>query len=119
MIPSVLDLSRAVDFLECRFRWTLLPDHRALAECRWAAEALEPSVKDEPAAIFFAFADADYRLGDARLLLPPLLARNQARLLGLRLLAGPEELDALRDDIAAGKVSYNDARVWFAMRLSM
>ena len=50
-------------------------------------------------------------------MLPDLLARNQARAVGLELVATPDEQRALRLRIAEGGVPFEEVRAWFGDRL--
>lgn len=117
MIPSILSLLQAASWVERRYGFVEGPSHRTIFDCYWAADGLNPTEHDEPAALFFVFCSEEQRLGRVWRVLPKILAQNQARSLGLQLVATEEDLDALRDAVADGKATYEEVRAWFAERI--
>ncbi len=117
MIPKLLALRRAADYVERRYGWDDGPDDRTLFECYWEVIELKPTEREEPGALFFVFSRAEYRLGRSWRVLSRLLAENQARALNLRLAATRAEVEQLRDAVADGKARYEEVRDWFTERL--
>ena len=72
---------------------------------------------DEPASIFFAFADRRRAFPFAWKLMAVLLARRQAALNGLSLDSTASELDALCIDVLYQHASWETIRAWFTLRL--
>lgn len=70
--------------------------------------------RDEPAALFFACALRSRAFGSAAHDLLPLIARNQARALGLRLDLDDVVLAILHARVALGAVTFDELRAVFA-----
>ena len=117
MIPALRHILGTYTFLARRHGWKAPLDQILVQGCLKEARQLAPTERDEPAALFYVFSKAWARLGDACAVLPDLLARNQARAVGLELAATPEEQRALRLRIAEGGVPFEEVRGWFGERL--
>lgn len=93
-------------------------DEPALAEALDHASDLASSAeRDEPAALFFACASRSRALGGAAHDLMPLIARNQARSLGLRLDVEDVVLAILHARVALGAIGFEELRDAFAAAL--
>lgn len=82
-----------------------------------AARACVTSASDEPVAVFFAFSAFPRCFPGAWRMMTTLLTINQARALGLRLHAGPDELHELMISVAARRSDFAAVREWFSTRL--
>jgi len=117
VIPALRHILGTYTFLARRHGWKAPLDQLLVQSCLKEARQLAAGEQDEPAALFYVFSKAWARLGDACAVLPDLLARNQARAVGLELVASPDEQRALRLRIAEGGVPFDDVRAWFGERL--
>ena len=101
-------------------RWQRVPicDPAAIhACCEWAEALADGASDDEPASIFFAFADRRRAFLFAWKLMAVLLARRQAALNGFSLDSTASELDALCIDVLYKHASWETIRAWFTLRL--
>lgn len=81
------------------------------------ARALARWPIDEPAALFFAFAQRPRAVPKLSAKTALFLARDQVRALGLGLSVADDELRELRMRIVERRVTYEDVRAWFAERI--
>jgi len=72
---------------------------------------------DEPAALFFASARRGRILGPVALLAIPLVAREQARVMGFELDVDDAELALLRLRVVKSAIDFDELKDWFAARL--
>jgi hypothetical protein len=117
VIPALRHIIGTHTFLARRHGWKAPLDEIMVQGCLKEARQLASAEREEPAALFYVFSKAWQRLGDACAVLPDLLSRNHARVVGLELTASPEEQRALRMRIAEGGVTFDEVRDWFGARL--
>ena len=115
MIPPATRLQRDCVFLHLRYGYAV-PRLPVFDAARDEAVALAGDRRDEPAALFFAFARRPADLGENWPLLPALLAKNHAARLGLELRATPAELHTLSMDLCLEGLAFEDVRGFFAAR---
>ncbi|MFO0762246.1 MAG: hypothetical protein U0359_37750 [Byssovorax sp.] len=121
MIPPLDEVRAAHVFLARRFDLSRRLDEVAVAEALREADALAGGrIRDEPAALLFAFTKRPRKLGDAWQRLPLMLAENLARKadMELRLDVRDVELEELRLRVAVRSATFDDVRAWVAERLS-
>jgi hypothetical protein len=118
MIPSVENVVAAHAFLARRYRVTGQVRGAAVeGALREAAERSAGRERDEPAAIFFAFARRPKICRGIWHQLPALLAVNQARAVGLRLDVSLETVARLRLDTVVDGATFEAVRDWFEKHL--
>ncbi len=117
----ILDAGEVVlgyPFVAQRFGRVALCDPQAVEDCcNRAAELAGGSERDEPAALFYAFAGRRRAFPFAWKLMADILARRQAEVNGLRLLASRDEIGALCLEVLHRRVDYSRVRGWFRERL--
>jgi hypothetical protein len=72
--------------------------------------------EDEPAALFFACARRGRLLGPVAVLAIPLVAREQARVVGFELEVNDAELALLRLRVVKQAIEFSELKDWFAAR---
>ena len=116
MIPTVDVVIEGFGLLARRYRWPGDLNARVIADAIGEARALATDERDEPAAVFFAFARRPKALRQAWPLLPRFLAASVAAGLTMTIRATPEDFTTLRLAIAERRATYEDVRRWFAER---
>ena len=101
-------------FVAMRFHRVALCDPQAVEDCCARATALAAgSERDEPAAIFFAFAERRRAFPFAWTLMADIVTTRQAVVNGLRLAATHDELGALCVEVLHHRMDYPAVRAWF------
>lgn len=93
------------------------PSEKAIRAAVTEARDLARWGLDEPAAVFFAFARRPRAIPTLNASLSTFLAIEQARSLGVSLIATREELQVLRTRVLSREASFEDVRAWFAERM--
>lgn len=118
MILDAREIVLGYPFVAQRYHRVALCDPQAVEDCCARAEELAAgSPTDEPAAIFFAFADRRRAFPFAWKLMAGILTKRQAVVNGLTLSATHEELGALCTDVLYHRVDFVALRAWFRTRL--
>jgi hypothetical protein len=118
MVPDPAGFTSGLHLLSRRRGLALFAREPDLVDLLREAEQLAAGVEsDEPAALFFASARRGRILGPVALLAIPLVAREQARTVGLELDANDTELAFLRLRVVQRAIDFAELRAWFAARL--
>jgi hypothetical protein len=111
-------LIQGYPFFARRHRRVPMCDPAAVhACCQQATELAQGAPEDEPAAVFFAFADRRRAFPFAWKLMAGYVAMAQARLNHHKLRATQDELDQLCRAVLYRQVSWPEVRAWFQQRL--
>jgi hypothetical protein len=118
MILDADQLVTGYPFIAARHRRVPICDAGAVHGCCARAQTLAcGDPREEPAAMFFAFADRRRAFPFAWKLMADFITRAQARVNGLTLEATGEELERLCVDVLYRRVTWEDVQRWFARRL--
>lgn len=118
MLPGPAGFASGLQLLARRRGLGLFAGEQDLVDLLREAEQLAAGVAaDEAAALFFACARRGRVLGPVAVLAIPLVAREQARAVGLELEANDVELALLRLRTVKGAIEFAELRAWFAARL--
>lgn len=118
MLPGPASFTSGLALLARRRGLALFTGEPELTDSVDEAEQLAAGVTaDEPAALFFASAQRGRLLGPVAVLAIPLVAREQARVVGLELEANDTELAILRLRIVKGAIDFAELRGWFTAHL--
>ncbi len=118
MLPSPAGFASGLRLLARRRDLALFAQDADLADLLREAERLAAgTATEEPAALFFACARRGRVLGPVAFFAIPLVAREQARAVGLELDANDTELAFLRLRIVKNAIDFDELRAWFAARL--
>jgi hypothetical protein len=117
VIPPLEQIVEAFPFVARRWRVEPLMSVAAVRAALDHASSLGVEGRDEPAALFFAFATYRRAFPRAWRRMAALLAMNQARSLGLAIDASAADLDGVASRIMLAGESFEAVRAWFAARL--
>lgn len=117
MLPSPSAFAAGLSWLSRRRNLALFAREADLAELlREASVLASGTLADEPSALFFACARRGRVLGPVAVLAIPLVAREQARVVGFELDANDAELAVLRLRIVKQAIEFGELKDWFAAR---
>jgi len=106
-------------FIARRWHRVALCDPMAVrAACANAEQLASGNLRDEPAAIFFAFASVRRAFPFAWKVMAHYVAHLQAQANGLRIDTDRDQLDALCTDVLYRRADWERGRAWFAERLA-
>jgi hypothetical protein len=117
MLPSPAAFAAGLSWLSRRRNLALFAREADLAELLREAAVLASGMEaNEPSALFFACARRGRILGPVAVLAIPLVAREQARVVGVELDANDAELALLRLRIVKQAIEFDELKDWFAAR---
>lgn len=117
MIPGPAEFASGLRLLSRRRGLALFARDVDIVDLLREASSLAlESTEDEPAALFFACARRGRLLGPIAVLAIPLVAREQARVVGFELEVNDAELALLRLRIVKQAIEFGELKDWFAAR---
>lgn len=114
-----LSLEQVLDgfaFFARRHRIDAEPNEAAVRAALATLEELHPSPRDEPAAVFFAFASHGRCFPSALRSMTVVLARSVALQSGVRIEASDDELGTLVMAVLRREAPFEAVRAWFTSR---
>lgn len=118
MIPTALEVTQGYEFAATRRGWSQEAlDGGAIWAAVMHATDLATEQRDEPAAVFFAFARRPEAFPEGWRTMTAQLTRAQAARNGYSFAPDPERLDAFCTLIVAGEIDFPFVRDWFRRNL--